>query len=480
MTLIIKRKILNGVYLVNVPEADLKLLCGCPADAIKHLSAKGFLPIVEKDGIKFESGPNAILLSDTLIQNNALSNLSEFPVLHMFYNQGMILPGHPNNGATPILVGKKSFVQAQMKYIFIGNYGIVTKKEYLELGETESFTEEYLLMKQKFAMGRFIPSDELMKGIFLGNKPLEIKNGVLIKRKQTNVFIISYKDKSVEINLNLRKYQKYEPTYRLPKTDLPKHYFAVVHSGEGDGWDPSRPCLSSILLHDNRIFLVDAGPNILYTLKAFGLKPSQIDGVFFTHVHDDHFSGLYSLINTKTRVKVFATNTVKATIVQKLGTLLSVSEQELTHQFDFHELKREEWNDYQGLEIHPIPSAHPIDTTLFVFRVKDKNGYKSYGHYTDIAAIDWLKKMASKTPGKLGLSREYIEKIKRFFSIKVDVKKIDVGGPTVHGDAEDFAEDKSGRIVLGHTHAPFTNRQLEIGEKVNFGDVEILIADKPY
>ncbi len=479
MALITKQKILDGVYLVNVPEAELRLLCGCPADAIKHLSAKGLLPIVEKDGVKFQSGPNAILLSDIPIQNNTPSNLSEFPVLHMFYNQGMILPGHPNNGNTPILIGKKSFVLAQMKYIFIGNYGIVSEKEYIELGETKSFTEEYLRMKQKFALGKFIPSGELMKGIFLGNKSLEIKKGVNIKRLEINVFSISYMGKSVKIDLNLRKYQKYKPTYRLPKIDLPKHYFAVVHSGEGDGWDPTRPCLSSILIHDNRIYLTDAGPNILYTLKAFGLKPSQIDGVFFTHVHDDHFAGLYTLINPKRRIKVFATNTVKATIVQKLGTLLATSEKELTQHFDFRELKREKWNDHHGLEINPIPSAHPIDTTLFLFRVKDKNGYKSYGHYTDIAAIHWLEKMVSKTPGKLGLTEKYIEKIRKSFSIKVDVKKIDVGGPTVHGDAEDFVEDKSARIVLGHTHVPFTDRQMEIGSTVNFGDVEVLIADKP-
>ncbi len=479
MALITKRKVLDGVYLISIPEADLRLLCGCPADAIKHLAAKGLLPIVEKDGVKFEQGPNAILFSDTKFQKNRLANLSEFPVLHMFYNQGMILPGHPNNGQIPLLIGKKELVESQMAYIFIGNYGIVNRDEYLAMGETEEFTDEYLAMKKKFAMGRFVPSGELMKGIYFDKDTAEIKNGVSIARLETNRFQISYKDKSVTVDLNLRKNQNYRPSYRLPKSEFPNHHFAVIHAGEGDGWDPRRPCLSSILIYDSKIYLVDAGPNILFTLKAFKLKASQIEGVFFTHVHDDHFGGLCSLMDLDKPIKVFATNPVKATILQKLEMLLFTSSKELEQQFDFRELKREIWNEIEGLEVNPIPSAHPIDTTILIFRAKDSDGYKSYGHFTDIVALDWLKKMAGNSSEKSGISQDYINKIRESFDIVVDVKKIDVGGPTVHGDAEDFANDKSGRIVLGHTHAPFSERQLEIGDEVKFGEVEVLIPTKP-
>ncbi len=56
---------------------------------------------------------------------------------------------------------------------------------------------------------------------------------------------------------------------------------------------------------------------------------------------------------------------------------------------------------------------------------------------------------------------------------------MDVGGLPVHGDANDFADDTSKRLVMGHTHAPFTPRQLEIGEQVEFGDVDVLIDKKP-
>lgn len=478
MALITKRKILDGVYLVEIPPVDLRLLCGCPSDAIKHLALKGLLPIVEKDGVKYESGPNAILLSDNLVQKGDLVNLTEFPVLHMFYNQGMILPKHPNHGQTPIMIGREASVKAQMEYIFMGNYGLVEEEQFTSVGETPEFAREYIRMKLRFAQGRFIPSDELIHGVFLEEEPVEIKSGVMISRQESNIFKIDYLGESVLIDLNLKKYQKYRASYRLPRIKTGRHYFSIIHSGEGDGWDPNRPCLSSIIQYNGEFFLMDSGPHILATLKAFALKPAQLGGIFFTHVHDDHFAGLYSLLSRKKRLKVFATNTVRSTIVHKLMVLLTLTEEEINRYIEFIELERDSWNDYNGMEIKPVPSAHPIDTTIFIFRVKDRDGYKSYGHYSDIVALSWLKKMIQEDTSKPGVTEEYMQMIRDTFNIPVDVKKIDVGGPVVHGDAEDFARDTSGRIVMGHTHTPFTERQLEIGDEVEFGEEEILI-DKP-
>ena len=88
----------KGVYWVAIPEADLSILCGCPADSVKLLMKNGLIVAPQKGGVAFETGPNAILLSDCPIQNESFANLSEFPVLQMLYRQGMIVPGIP---ATP-------------------------------------------------------------------------------------------------------------------------------------------------------------------------------------------------------------------------------------------------------------------------------------------------------------------------------------------------------------------------------------------
>ena len=101
-----KLRVTNGVFWVEIPEADLRVLCGCPADAVKHLIVSGLVAPTERAGVRCETGPNAILLSDLPVQGGTFANLAEFPVLQMLYRQGMMLPGHPNNdGRRPMLIG---------------------------------------------------------------------------------------------------------------------------------------------------------------------------------------------------------------------------------------------------------------------------------------------------------------------------------------------------------------------------------------
>lgn len=154
MPLIKLIKVTRGAYWVEIPEADLCILCGCPADSVKHMMWKGLIATTEKDGITCETGPNAILLSDMLIQNGKFSNLAEFPVLQMFYRQGMLLPNHPNNtGIKPLLIGSEEQV--------------------------------------------------------------EIRNGVYVSRLNPNEYEFQYMEESVTVDLNLKSQEMYEAPYEL-------------------------------------------------------------------------------------------------------------------------------------------------------------------------------------------------------------------------------------------------------------------------
>ncbi len=92
MKLIRKIRVATGVYWVEIPEAELYVLCGCPDDSIKHLIKTGLIKTIEEEGLAYETGPNAILLSEVSVQNGQFSNLAEFIVLQMLYRQGIILP----------------------------------------------------------------------------------------------------------------------------------------------------------------------------------------------------------------------------------------------------------------------------------------------------------------------------------------------------------------------------------------------------
>ncbi len=480
MVSIIKRKVSNGVYWIEVPEADLRILCGCPADSIKHLSLKGLLPIVNENGVKYESGPNAILLSDDLVQNGSLSNVSEFIAYHMFYTQGMIIPSHPNSKKPkPLMIGKKSQVDAQMNYIFRGNYGLTRETEFKACGETAAFAKENIAMKLSFAMGSFAHTTELIDSVILDRKKMELRNGVNVRRIARNVFVFSYKGKSVQVNLNLKKYRHYQPSFKLPRVNIPNSYFSVIHTGEGDGWNPNKPSLSSVIKLDDCYYLIDSGPFISKILKAVSISSKQLSGIFITHVHDDHIAGLFEMINRDRPLNIYATPVIRSTIVMKMAALLSVSEKKIASYFNFKDLKRDVWNKLEDLEVKPIPTAHPVDTTILVFRVKGKKRYHSYGHFSDIAALSWLKDMIVKKISKSGITKKYHDSIKSDFNMVLDLKKIDVGGPPIHGNAADFAKDKTKKLVLGHSHTKFTKEQLSVGKEVKFGHVDILIKNKP-
>ena len=183
MPKISKIQVAKGMYWIEVPDLDLYIICGCPADAVKHLMKRGLIVARERTGVEFETGPNAILLSDISIQNGFFSNLSEFPVLHMFYRQGMIMPGHPNNtGQKPLLIGSEEQIKAQMQYIYRGNYGLTSEDEIIAAGVSPEMAGDMMRLKLKFRFGEIKGTDESIDSIVVDNQAVEIKDGFYVRR----------------------------------------------------------------------------------------------------------------------------------------------------------------------------------------------------------------------------------------------------------------------------------------------------------
>ncbi len=470
-------EITPGVHWVQVPEADLYILCGCPADVVKHMMRKGLISTTKKGEVAFETGPNAILLSDVLIQNGKFSNLAEFPILQMLYRQGMILPDHPNNsGIKPILIGSKEQVYAQMQYIYRGNYGLISMEEIMEAGVSEDMADEMMRLKMKFAFGKIRPTEEFLSTLIVEDEPIEIKNEVFIQRVGFNKYEFQYKGKSVVISLNLEPHETYEPAFALGFHNVKREYFAVIHSGEGDGWDINRPCMGSILMFQGKVFLIDAGPNMLSSLRALGIDITEIVGIFHTHAHDDHFAGLPTLMQSDHRIKYYSTPVVRASVTKKLSALMSMEEEKFSQFFKIQDLAPDTWNDLDGLEVKPIYSPHPLETNIFLFRALGETGYRTYAHWADIASFEVLKNMVSKDISKEGISREFYETTKNNYIIPADLKKVDIGGGLIHGQVDDFREDKSKKIILSHTASNLSAQQKEIGSETSFGTLDLLIS----
>ena len=196
-----KINVARGIQWVEVPEADLRVLCGCPADAVKHLIKRGLILSSEVKGVACQTGPNAILLSDLSLQNEEFANLAEFPVLQMLYKQGLIVPGHPNNtGRKPALVGSAEQVESQMRYIYRGNYGLVSREEIIQAGVPPEQAAEMMRLKLRFAFGRIRPTRDFLDTRIVGDGTVEIADGVSLRRLRSNVFEFSYRGETVTVD----------------------------------------------------------------------------------------------------------------------------------------------------------------------------------------------------------------------------------------------------------------------------------------
>lgn len=477
-----KIKVAAGIFWVEIPEAELYILCGCPADSVKHLMKKGLITSQEKDGVLFESGPNAILLSDLPMQNERFANLAEFPVLQMLYRQGMLLPNHPNNkGLKPLLIGIENQVKAQAEYIYRGNYGLISIDEITQAGISEEEAREMMRLKLRFAFDKIPKTEELLDMRIIAGEATELRNGVFIQRMGLNQYEFSCQGNSISVDLNLGPHEEYEAPYNLGFHQYKPEYFSIIHSGEGDGWDINRPCMASILTFQGKIYLIDAGPSLLHNLQALGITASEIEGIFQTHAHDDHFSGLTVLLRSDHRIKYFSTPLVRASVMKKLAALTSMDESLFASYFDIHDLEIDNWNNVDGLEIKPVYSPHPVETCVMFFRAPWGDGYNTYAHLADITALSVLRGMITDDPTKSGITQSHYDKVEENYLTPVNVKKIDIGGGMIHGNAEDFKNDLSLKIILSHTALPLSDRQKTIGDASSFGAVDVLIpSDRDY
>ncbi len=473
--------ITNGVYYINIKEANIRILCGTPADVIKLLMKKDIVKSKMQDGFFIETGPNVILLSDMTIQNLSFSNLCEFPVLQMLYRQGMVIPNHPNNnGDKPIIMGLKEQVNSQIEYIFRGNYGLISEEELKNAGIDEQNAKMLMSIKLKFAFGHIKNKNELIKSIYLDDdEKHEIKNGVYVQRDEFNIYEISYKNQKIKVDLNLKENEYYEIPYELDFFNIKRSYFSIIHSGQGDGWNINNPSMSSVIMFQEKIYLIDAGPNIQNILLSLGIGLNDIEGIFHTHGHDDHFAGLSELLKIDRRIKYYSTKLIRTSVMKKLSSLLNIQEKRLDNCFEFIDLEFDKWNNIDGLDVKPIFSPHPIETNTFEFRAFWLGGFKTYAHLADISSFEVLDNMIIDENNSLGISKEYNEKIKQSYLKTATLKKVDVGGGMIHGNLNDFTSDDSEKIVISHTvNETFSKEQLQIASKANFGDVDELIPTR--
>ena len=383
------------------------------------------------------------------------------------------------------MIGSSKQINAQLEYIYIGNYGLETIEDMKNSGMDERLAKEIMRMKLKFAFGKFSnienlidfkAIDNLDKAMIYQDEHNGDKN-LYISRKSLNNFIIDYDGEQCEINLNLIGNKIYQSPYPRIFHDIPREHFAVLHSGDGDGWNVDLAAMSSVIMHQGKLYVIDAEANIDFILFSLGISINEIEGIFNSHVHDDHFAGISSFMRADHKIKYFSTSFVRKTMLKKLSALLSMEEKQIDNFFEFVDLDLDKWHNISGLEVKPTITAHPIEDVSFSFRVLCEEGYKNYMHLSDTCSFRVLDSMITDDENVPGVSQRFADNMKQHYLSYADIKKIDIGGGMIHGDIRDFVNDKSNKIYLSHITQPLSVDAKVIGSHANIGTVDVLIKN---
>lgn len=145
-------------------------------------------------------------------------------------------------------------------------------------------------------------------------------------------------------------------------------------------------------------FLIDCGASALIAMRRFGVAPDDVESVFLTHLHGDHFGGLPFLILDAQHV---SRRTTPLTIAgppglrERLPALMEAmfpgsSAVELRFTLNIVELQQEVPTRVNGVEVKPFPVRHPSGAPSYALRLECENRIICYTGDTE-----WVEPLIS-------------------------------------------------------------------------------------
>ncbi len=125
------------------------------------------------------------------------------------------------------------------------------------------------------------------------------------------------------------------------------------------------------------LFLIDCGEGTQIRLRQNKIPFSKIDHIFISHLHGDHFFGIFGLLSSfnilgrKNTIHIYSFPGIKEII----NTSLKCAGQEFSFPVIYHDLDNGGSNviySDKRLEVTSFPLNHRVPTCGFVFREKNK------------------------------------------------------------------------------------------------------------
>ncbi|NHM02018.1 ribonuclease Z [Flavobacterium difficile] len=134
---------------------------------------------------------------------------------------------------------------------------------------------------------------------------------------------------------------------------------------------------SQVLEIKSHMFLIDCGEGTQVQLRKHKIKFSQIEHIFISHLHGDHFFGLIGLISTfmllgrEKDLHIYGPKGIKEAIL----LLLKLGNAYTSYQLFFHELTGKESEvifEDEKVKVTTIPLKHRVYTNGYLFEEKNK------------------------------------------------------------------------------------------------------------
>jgi ribonuclease Z len=139
----------------------------------------------------------------------------------------------------------------------------------------------------------------------------------------------------------------------------------------------SRFPTAQILTIGNQLNLIDCGEGTQMQLMRFKIKPQRICNIFISHLHGDHYFGLFGLISSmQLQGRTASLNLFGPPGLSELISLsLKYANSHLSYPIHFQELDPTAYrqiHEEKDFTVHSLPMEHRVGCCGFLFREKEK------------------------------------------------------------------------------------------------------------
>ncbi len=249
---------------------------------------------------------------------------------------------------------------------------------------------------------------------------------------------------------------------------------------------PERFSTAQVLNVLERFFLIDCGEGTQIQFRRFKVKTGKLNHIFISHLHGDHFLGIFGIISTfnlldrKHPLNIYGPYKLKGLI----DTFLATFDHTLGYEIKYHALHYDDgltllFED-DKLTVESFPLRHRVPTCGFLFKekprlrslrkdmithlnipIKELHGIREGNSFTDIEGTFYSNEQLTLKPPKA-----------RSYAFVSDTAKLEKIVPLISGidllyHESTFADEGKKRAKqTGHTTA---RQAAEIALKANVG-----------